>query len=213
MRSVGDVINEIIRNYPLLEEGLSKGIINLSALARELKPNIEKRLLKLVKEGAIVMALKRAKEKLTREKKKKFLNILDLTVRSNLSILTFANSNTLLGKIKNLQQNKSQKKELVFIISENIRETTFLVSSVLMNLIKKTLKDERPIIELSNLSAITLRLAKETVLKPGIYYQILKMLTWENINIVEIFSTYTELTIVIDDKDVTKAFSVLKNFS
>ncbi len=65
---------------------------------------------------------------------------------------------------------------------------------------------------ITNLSSITIRTPKEWVYTPGGDYAILKRLAWENINIVEILSTYTELTIIFDNKDVDKAFSVLKNF-
>ena len=46
MISVKDALNEIIQNYPFIEEGLSKGIINCSAFAREIRPLIEKMLYK-----------------------------------------------------------------------------------------------------------------------------------------------------------------------
>lgn len=214
MITIGDTLKEIIKNMPFIEEGLAKGIINYSALAREIKPQIENKLYKLVKEGAIIMALKRMEEKLGKEKQKKkkhFLNFLDLTVRSNLSILTFANSYTLPKKIKILQSSKSEKRDAVCIFSEGIRETTFIINSGMTKEVEKTFKDEGLILKRNNLTAITIGLPKETIFIPGIYYQILKMLAWENINIIEIFSTYTELTIVIDDKDVNRAFSTLKN--
>ena len=101
MVSISDALNEIITNYPLIEEGLSKGIVNYSAFAREIKPQIEKRLLKSVKDGAIIMALKRISDKLSKEKpgKNQNLNLADLTVRSNLSEMTFLNSETLPEKI------------------------------------------------------------------------------------------------------------------
>ena len=55
MISISDALEEIIKNYPFIEEGLSRDLINYSAFAREVKPQIEKRLYKNIKEGAIVI--------------------------------------------------------------------------------------------------------------------------------------------------------------
>jgi len=212
MRSISDIVNEIVKNQPLFEECLSKKIVNFSGLARILKPEIERQLYKSVKEGAIVMALKRLEKKLEKEKegRKKFLKILDLTLKSNLVILTYANSPTLLEKARIFQIELKEKEE-VFILSNGIRETSFTTSSEITAKVKKYFKNEKLIFEKTNLSAITIRLPKEMVFIPGSYYQILKILAWENINLIDIFSTTSELTLIVEDKDVSRAFSNLKN--
>ncbi len=212
MISIADALNDIIKSYPLIEDGLSRGLINYSAFAREVKPQIEKRLYKDIKEGAIVMALKRISEKLSKNvSQRKSLDLTDLTVRSNLSELTFLNSETLPEKTRKLFNDISSKRDIVCTLSEGIRETTFIVSSEIEDNLKRIFKDETLANEIENLSSITIRLPKEVVYIPGVYYQILKMLAWENINVIEVLSTYTELTVIVETKDVDRAFSVLKN--
>lgn len=214
MISINDALREIIQGYPFIEEGLSKGIINYSAFARTIRPQIEKRLYKPVTEGAIVMALKRISDKLAKQKSNKTdTNLSDLTVRSNLSEYTFLTSATLPEKISELFNKITNRKDSLCTLSEGIRETTFVVSSDLVDDVENTLKAERLVAKFQNLSAITIRLFKEVVYIPGVYYQILKMLAWENINVIEVLSAYTELTIVINNKDIDKAFSTLKNLS
>ena len=103
MISIADALEEIIQRFPFVEEGLSKDIINYSAFAREIKPQIEKRLYKSIKEGAIVMALKRLSENLTKKHQKTAdLNLGDLTVRSNLTEYTYLNSEALPDKQREL---------------------------------------------------------------------------------------------------------------
>src|SRR3989344_1642613 len=212
MISASDALNEIIKSYPLIEEGLSKGIINYSAFAREIKPQIEKRLYKNIKEGAVVMALKRISEKLARKKAaRQPLDLTDLTVRSNLSELTFLNSPTLPEKTLELLTSLASQKDVICTFSEGIRETTFIISSEIENIILKNFKGEVLVTQIKNLSSVTIRLPKEVVYIPGTYYRILKMLAWENINVIEILSTYTELTVLVESRDVDRAFSILKN--
>ena len=63
------------------------------------------------------------------------------------------------------------------------------------------------------LSSVTLKLPAENTEVTGFYYHILRKIAWEGINIVEVISTTNEFTIVVNDKDVDKAFSVLKSMS
>lgn len=219
MISIVDALNDIIKSYPLIEDGLSKGIINYSAFAREVKPQIEKKLYivtlrdKSVKEGAIVMALKRISDRLAKVKSKKPIDLTDLTVRSNLVELTFLNSETLPEKIRKLFNEIASKTAVVCIVSQGIRETTFIVSSEIAEMIKRIFKGETLVVEIKDLSSITIRLPKEVVYIPGVYYQILKMLAWENINIIEVISSYTELSVIVENKNVDRAFSALKNLT
>ncbi len=215
MISISDALNEIIQTQPFIEEGLSRGIINYSAYAREIRPEIEKKLYKSVKEGAIVMALKRISEKLTKSnaQPQNKLNLTNLTVRSNLTELTFNNSASLIDKQRELFSQLSKEKDVFCAVSQGIRETTFISDSKARSAIEKIFSTESMLSVIKNLSSITIHLPKEVVETPGVYYQILKMLAWEKINIVEVISTYTELTIVFEDKNVDKAFSTLKKLS
>lgn len=211
MISINDALKDIILGYPFIEEGLSKGIINYSAFAREIKPQIEKKLYKPATEGAIVMALKRISATLSQNNPKiNNINLTDLTVRSNLSEYTFSNSNTLPAQAAILFNAVSTKKDLLCALSQGVRETTFIVSNEIKTNVDKIFSSETLINKISNLSSITIRLPKEVTYTPGVYYQILKRLAFENINIIEVLSTYTEITIIIETKDVERAFSVLK---
>lgn len=214
MISIADALEEIIQNYPFIEEGLSHGLINYSAFAREIKPQIEKRLYKSVKEGAIVMALKRISEGLSKKSARiESIDLADFTVRSNLCEITFQNSDTLPEKTRQLFDTISGRKDVICTLSEGVRETTFIISSEIKKEVMKMFKDEILMAEINNLSSITIRLPKEVVYIPGVYYRILKMLAWENINVVEVLSTYTELTILVETKYVDKSFSILRGFS
>jgi hypothetical protein len=62
----------------------------------------------------------------------------------------------------------------------------------------------------SNLSAITLKLPAGNVQAVGFYYQILKLIAWEGINVKEVVSTTNEFSLIVADEDVDRAFSILK---
>lgn len=212
MISISDALEEIVKGYPFIEEGLSQGIINYSAFARVVKPKIENRLYKSVKEGAIVMALKRISDRLGKDRpKESLLNLTDLTVRSNLTEYTFLNSHSLTDKQRRLFNQLADQRDIFCAISQGIGETTFITSAEATKAIERIFSDEKRMAKIDHLSSITIHLPEETVETPGVYYQILKKLAWEKINVVEVISTYTELTMVFLEKEVDKAFSVLNH--
>ena len=59
MRTIAACVQEVLMTQPFLEEALSRGIINYSALAEELVDPISDMLKKPVKSGAVMMALRR----------------------------------------------------------------------------------------------------------------------------------------------------------
>ena len=59
MLTIPNAVEEVIKKKPFLEGALVEGLINLSALARQLKPEIEKQVGKSVNDSAVIMALNR----------------------------------------------------------------------------------------------------------------------------------------------------------
>ena len=68
---------------------------------------------------------------------------------------------------------------------------------------------EKLIFQKYSLSSITLRLSLKRTETTGFYYYILKELALEKINIEELISTTNEFTILVNDNDIDRAFSVL----
>jgi aspartokinase len=214
MIAVPEVLKKILKNSPFVEEGLSSGIINLSAYARRIRPRVERELMKPVKEGAIIMGLRRLSKGIKRDSSriaKLFQNMGDLTVRSNLVELTFLNSPFILEKQKIFLQRISKKKGTFVTFTQGVFEIAVIVSSSVKSDVEEIFKKEKLLSKFDNLSAIIIKLPPEAVATPGVHYTILKQLAWENINIVEVVSTFTEFTIILEKTQVDRAFYILKN--
>lgn len=211
MITIPEIVEKIVKGSPFLEEGLNKKIVNLSALARIIKPEIERELDKKIENGAIIMALKRLSSRVDHKNTKKmFLNAPDIIVRSNLIEYTFANSQSLISKHQQLFEAVGKQKEFFSTITEGVFETTLIASLELESSIRKIYQGEKIIITVNNLSSITVRLPKENIDISGMYYFILKPLAWEGINIIEVVSTSHEITLIFEEKNIDRAFSALK---
>jgi hypothetical protein len=212
MRSVADVLEEIVLEQPFLEEGLAEGIVNLSALARRLRPRVESELMKEVSDGALVMALKRLVPTLEERGGplgglQAFLK--DMTVRSNLAEITFLTSDTLPEKQRRLLHAAQQGAHEFVTFTRGTFEVTAIIESGLMAAAEEIFAGETIVARLDNLAAISIRLAPETVNTPGVHYSVLKLLAMRAINMVEVVGTYTELTLILEREQVDRAFSIL----
>jgi hypothetical protein len=212
MRTVADVVRQVVLESPFLEDGLARGILNLSALARELRPRVEDELVKEVSEGSLVMALKRLAPGLRRRARPECgigSYLRDLTVRSNLSEITFLKSQTLPGKQRELLTAAQRGAQEFVTFTRGSFEVTAIFDSSLGAAAEAIFEGETVVARLDRLAAITIRLAAETVETSGVYYQVLKHLAIRDINVVEVVSTYTELTIILQRDQVDRAFSIL----
>lgn len=212
MITIPEVVEKIVSSSMFLEEGISEGIVNYSAIARKIKPDIEAILMKKVELGAILMALRRLEKKIkpTQSFKKMFQSHNDLIVRSNLTEFVMHNADFSVEMHQELIKLSEEEEEYFMTITEGVFETTVITSGELQSQVKNILSKSRIITQLVNLSSITIKLPKENVYMPGLYYYFLKALARERINIVEVVSTFTEITLILEDKVVDHAFSILK---
>ncbi|MBN2520563.1 MAG: aspartate kinase [Bacteroidales bacterium] len=215
MITIAEVVESLIKKKPFIEGALYEGLINLSSLARQIRPEIEEKLKKPIKEGAIVMALKRLSPtldvKMNMKIKKALSHFGDIIVRSNLADFTFKNSDRLIEKQKKLLNIISNSREIFHTISKGVFETTIVISNSLKDALMEIFKEEELLNHSSNLSSISIKLPEENLTTPGLYYFIFKKIAWEGINILEVISTSNEFTIILNDKDIDRAFSILKN--
>lgn len=213
MTTIPSAVELIIKKKPFLESGLVSGIINLSALSRQIKDEVEALVGKEVNEGAITMALNRMTPRMEASSSSKFRkaieNMGDIIVRSNLVDFTFINSPTLFDKQARLFSRIKDMNDVFCTFSQGISETTLVVSASLAPIVDEIYVEENRSSKVESLSSVTIKLLANNAIIPGIYYYIFKKLAWDNINVCEVISTTNEFTIIVGDKEINKAFSIL----
>ena len=211
MRTVADITADIVRKTPFLEEGLAKGLINLSALARQIKPEIAKRLYMEPTDASIIMALSRLRPHLSRLTKAADLKSLrNLSVRTGLIEYTFYPRTSLLTLQQKLFAETELDKELFMSLTQGATEVTLIISATRASLIESLIPKEGIVATITDLAAISLKLRPEHIYTAGIDYLLLKALAWENINIIETISTYSEATFIFKESDLARAFACLQ---
>lgn len=210
MRTIAEATRDVVFRNPFLAEALSAGVVNLSALSRKIKPQVEEIVMNRIQLGAIVVALKRLLGQLDKDGAKFWIEGLgDLTVRSGLVEWTFSNSDSLMNcQARFFRQMKDRG--FFCSLSQGVLETTLVAPASLEKEITRIFRKERLLAKFTHLASISIQLPKEIVDTPGVYYSILHSLAWEGLNVVEVLSTYTELTVIFHQRDIDRAFSALK---
>jgi hypothetical protein len=215
MKTISSVVENYIKTKPFLLSALSQNIINLTSLSRNMMKELSHDLGKEVKQGAIVMALKRLSEDLDFRVNHRILKVMknlgEITVRSSLIDYTFAVSDTILDKQALLISKINDFQDIFYTSSRGVNETNIVLSESVSYLVDEYLKGERQTQKVENLASITVKLPKENVAVPGIYYYIFQRLAWEGVIINEVISTSNEFTIIVAEAEVDVAFKVIKD--
>lgn len=211
--SIAQAVDKLISQSPFLEEALTDDLINVSSLARKIKPDVEKLLKKPVQEGAVIMAINRRAPgyyfKISKGIKTFMGKLGDIIVRSDLNDYSFENSPTLIVCQRNLMDAIESEKNVFCTFSQGVYETTIVASNSLDKIIDRIFRSEKRLSQKQGLGSVTIRLPEDNTEISGVYYYILKNLAWGGINICEIISTTNEVSIVVAENDVDKAFPIL----
>lgn len=211
MVTVSRAVQKIIKENPSLEIALAKDLLSYSKLARYMREEVEKELGKKVNDPAIIIALKRMREKAEKmyERKKTF-SAAEISTSSDLMEITVVRSPKIPAIISALNESVEVGKGAVLNVIQGNRQATFIFSRKLEKEVRAALKKENILTEIGGLAQISIAFTKEMFETPGFLVYVLKEVSWNNINIIEIISTYTELALIIKEDDVMKAYKILR---
>ena len=212
MVTASHVVKKIVSGQPFVEEGLASGIISIANLAEQLLPKIEQELGKKIKHAAVVMALRRYADEISGHRKKTagFDYAGEILMKTNICDFTVVKTTTLLAKLKTIHSlvNFERGDTLNVIVGNN--EVSVIINEKHMEKLLKFMAGEKVLNKEEGLVALTIVFTSDDFTHtPGIIFNAVRKLAWENINIYEIVSTMTELTFILSKKDSMKAYNVL----
>jgi hypothetical protein len=213
MLSIATKVEQIVSESAFLTEGMSLGLINLSELARQLRPQLESDLWKPVGQAAVVMALRRLSERMPQQTDVKPIMLAprmgELTTRTELTLVTYRlsdNSNECQRKLLALAERHTDR----FVsVTRGVHEMLVVCSRPLLHVVESAFANERHVARVDNLTALTLRLNPETLKTPGVYHSVLKKLAWNKISVVTMMCTFTELTVLLEQPHTGPAYAIL----
>ncbi len=189
MAKIAELVWLWVKQRPYMQEALSKGIANYSAVARLANKEIK------ASHEAVKIALIRAGRKLVKrniEAEKKILAIIknsSLEIQSKVAIII-------------------SREKLSGEVIASAKTPSGFVSIVEESQVSKIFK--KGVIEIEkNVDLIKIISSKEIEKTPGVVSYFLSTLAAENINLVHLISCYKDTLLITHEADTAKAFKIL----
>jgi len=193
---------------------LIQGVISYSNYAASIAAQVNTLCAKEVNQAAIVMAIRRYSEQLrSKEGEQKKYNLhYEIVIKTNIYAINMVRSESIGAKIGQLYSLIESKSGDFLNITLGSREISISFSEKYVETVKKLTKGESYLYSKGDLVALSLIFSGDFMSTPGIVYEAVRKLAWEQINVNEIVSTMNELTFVVKREDSMSAFSVLQSF-
>ncbi|MDD3941967.1 MAG: hypothetical protein WCY74_00450 [Sphaerochaetaceae bacterium] len=214
MESVSSCVKRIIDRTPFLYEMLIQGILSYSNYAASIQPTVEEMHGKPVKTSAIVMAIRRYAEELRKKdtEQKQYDLHYEIMMKTNIYDINMVRSETIVGKLGELYGMIVPSLGDFLNVTLGSHEVSLSFSEKYLGTVEKLVKGETILHRMGDLVALSLVFSGDFMSTPGIVYEAVRKLAWEEINVNEIISTMNELTFVIRREDSMDAFTVLQSF-
>jgi len=211
MITVAEKAEELVNKSPYLREALTDRLINLSALARKLQPQIQAELQKEVTESAIFAALQRMQSSFKPYYAVNPAQYLDnLSLKSGLIEITVKNSPTLSQQLSVVAEESDKSFTNLFVATRGQSETTIITSNGLKAVLDQAFKQEEITSTIPGLTGISMQRTHDQVETTGVLQYPLRILAWEGISVIEIVTTLNEMMILVQDGDVDRAFVAIR---
>ena len=213
MVTISHVVQDVLKRQVLIQEAINHGIVSYNKLAQMLKPQIEQELGRSVKHSAVVMALRRASGKFKKASSEPVFSYSIETIKTDISYIVMEESPTLLAELENLYSIIDFKKGGILNIIQGNYEIAIIINSKYKEKLLNILSEEKVLETVDELVSISLTYSKNFLFTPGILYDVSRFLAWENINAIDIILTKTELSLIIDKKDLMRCYRTLGRFA
>lgn len=211
MTTITHAVEEIINADEVALESLRANILNFSAYADQILPHVEKLTHKTVQRGSIVVALHRFSKSVdSMPALRPTVHILDLSIKSPLCELSFDKT---ASSIESVSQFPGEwYTEGFFTITTGIREISIICSQSMKDSVMQHFSAQ-PSGSYDSLAAVTLRFNEsEYVEQPNMIYTLVSALAGKRVNVIEVVSTFTEISFVVRKSEMNTAISVFQQF-
>jgi len=214
-QKTADLAKTIVENELSLLEFLKEDLINYSALSRKLLPEIREDNPKATEES-VSIAIRRYVAEQKREPISKIVKAIishsQLSTKNDVVHMTFSREQPVLQKILEVSKKINWALGETFFFNQGAGEVTIILDE--KN--KKLFNDcKRYLIEsTANLCIISIKEDSDldkSIEVPGVYSYFIGQLSRRSINIIEIVSTYSQVSLILKSQDLLRAYSTLES--
>jgi aspartokinase len=212
MKKISDATLEIITENPLFHFGLHHRLLNLSQVARFIRPLVEARTQKEASDSAVLMSLSRMQSTLPPAAEPEDFVLNQIAIHSGLCSLTVFKTKRVQGELNRLYSTVRKRSGFISI-TESANEVTAIIEDRNFDMAEGMLSETLRYIY-RDIVAVEVKLSDDAISRPGIIYALIGQITLQHINIIEVASTATEFSIYVHREDARRALdSIYARFS
>jgi len=216
LKGVSSAVVEVLRDYNYLKPALRRGLVNYSALAREVKPKAEARLGRKVTLEAVVAALRRASPFFCRGPRSDLYSIVKacvLRLRNDMVCVHYKRTPELFLKLSNLEKRVNwEEAERMYVIQRTEEIGVVATRKFYKDLLALGGKGGELVLEASEkLALVTVVYPHEGTRTVGLSCLLASQFEELGVNIVLQFDSFSHLSFLIAEEDAPAIFERLSS--
>jgi aspartokinase len=212
MTNTAGLVREALQHELYLSELLEEDLINISALSRTLLPQIKKKNPKATIES-ISVAIKRetGQGKSIAPLSARIIARSRLAMRNDIIHITFTRDEHVLQRIVDASKNVRWAHEEVFFVNQGPGEITVILDAKNKHLLDECASKRIECTDnLALISIIDTGTPGASLEAAGIYAHFLNLLAKHGVNIIELSSTLSQLTIIVKREELLRGYELLE---
>ena len=215
--NTAQIVREEIDKDIFLQNSLSKGIVNNSELARQLLPTIKRKNPKATLESVTISIARYIDSlKQSRVEKELIAQIANsqVSLKNDIVHVTFYRNNSIVNEINEISKKIRWDLDEVLFINQGSGEITLVFDKKNKHLFGKILANAVEVRENSAILSIKegkIKGLTPSIEVPGLYAYFLNQISKNGLNILDVISTRSQITFVINEKDLIKSYEVINN--
>lgn len=207
--NISEAVRKILARYPYLEEYMALKIINNRALARAIYRDVRRECGE-VKLQSVVTAVRRFPVAKARGEKNKIFRILsksEVNLRYDIGAATIMLDQEVPKKLNELRREIGEE---TYMLIQGIQTLTIVAEEKTLSFFEKLFN--RKITEIKRgLASIVVMSPREIIKTPGVIAHLASILALEKINVVEMMSSYTETSFIVEEGNALRAIEVIRD--
>ncbi len=209
MINISKIVKELLEDDTVALDAMNRGYMNYSSYARQIKPRVEENLYQTVSEKSITVALSRIAKKLIKSEEQISPKVLNLSLHVDFAEVSYDKTHTNIIRLEKIRALSLKDPKSFFTSTSGINEITIVGEINLIKRIENEIMNTKPSYKQYGLSGITIRFPLEHLDVPGILVKLVNQVSKKRINLIEVISTNTELTLFVEKKDAETAIAQL----
>ncbi len=213
---LSDAVRQAVDAQPFLKMPMEMGLVNYSALARKIKPHLEKRLDSALSVEAIAMALHRNVEPSPLKVREQPKDVLDVIAGCKIHLLPdmvtlhYPYNRKLQERLHQVKTTIEQQGGNLYVI-ERENEISITTQKKFQSQVNKIAEKVEPLDKYHDVALLSIQYPSKGLKQPGVLNYLVQCLTSANINLLGVFNSYSKISFGIAENDAPTAYERLSS--